>query len=244
VEVAYVGRGCPAASDTAGARAADVSLADPRGKIALIDRGECLFTAKVARAEEEGALAAIVVNNEDGGALRMGGAGAPSAGIPAVMISRKDGQRLKQELASGSVSVSVGRGVSGRFNDWGFLRFYDIRDPSVPVQVATFGTANTFTDPVAGPPDDGHYSVHNPVIVGRRLYASWFSDGLRVLDISQPESPREIAAFVPPAHPDPTGAGLNPNRAMLWGVHVYQDLVLLSDMNYGLYIVRLVESAS
>ncbi len=43
------------------------------GKIAVIDRGTCSFADKVCRAQMQGAVAAIIVNNVDGGAFTMGG---------------------------------------------------------------------------------------------------------------------------------------------------------------------------
>lgn len=36
-------------------------------------------------------------------------------------------------------------------------------------------------------------SIHNMVLVGKRLYIAWYAEGLRVLDVSNPTQPREIA---------------------------------------------------
>jgi hypothetical protein len=36
-------------------------------------------------------------------------------------------------------------------------------------------------------------SIHNMVLVGKRLYVAWYAEGLRVLDVSNPTQPREIA---------------------------------------------------
>src|SRR5215475_13089374 len=36
---------------------------------------------------------------------------------------------------------------------------------------------------------DAFYSAHNPEIRGTTLYLSWYSDGLRIVDISQPSAP-------------------------------------------------------
>ena len=70
-EVVHVGRGCPAdpgRSRRARALAvADPYLADPAGKIALIERGLCRFDNKVARAQQAGAVGVIVYNNAAGG---------------------------------------------------------------------------------------------------------------------------------------------------------------------------------
>src|SRR5262245_53950236 len=55
-EVVHVGRGCDA----------DSYLANPAGKIALIERGACQFLEKIARAYNEGAIAVIVYNIDPG----------------------------------------------------------------------------------------------------------------------------------------------------------------------------------
>jgi PA domain len=69
-EVVHVGRGCPAGSIT-GSNPEDTYLADPTGKIALVERGACRFDYKVAQAQLKGAAAVIIFNN------------APAAGCPA-----------------------------------------------------------------------------------------------------------------------------------------------------------------
>jgi hypothetical protein len=52
-EVVHVGPGCNA----------DTYLADPAGKIALIERGGCTFVEKITKAYNAGAIGAIVYNN-------------------------------------------------------------------------------------------------------------------------------------------------------------------------------------
>jgi subtilisin family serine protease len=69
------------------------------GNIVLLDRGGCFFLNKLQHAEAAGALAAIVVNNVDGPPVLMSASG--TVGIPAVMISRRDGDLLKANLAGG-----------------------------------------------------------------------------------------------------------------------------------------------
>jgi len=73
---------------------------DLAGKIALIDRGECYFVDKVKRAQEAGAIAAVVINNVEGWAFQMGG-NATNVEIPSVMISNADGALIKAALAEG-----------------------------------------------------------------------------------------------------------------------------------------------
>jgi hypothetical protein len=76
------------------------------GAIALIDRGNCNFTVKVANAQATGASAVIVVNNVAGTPGTMGGTD-PSINIPAVMVSLADGNTIKAGLpATGTVSAN------------------------------------------------------------------------------------------------------------------------------------------
>jgi hypothetical protein len=67
------------------------------GKIALIDRGSCLFTEKVKNAQNAGAVAVLIVNNLPQGLPPMGGSD-PTVTIPSVGISRTDGTALKTAL--------------------------------------------------------------------------------------------------------------------------------------------------
>lgn len=79
-EIVFVGLGCDA----------DLPLAaDPSGKVALIVRGGCSFAEKAENAEDGGATAAVVHNNEPG--LFFGTLGGPGIGIPVVSISQEDG---------------------------------------------------------------------------------------------------------------------------------------------------------
>lgn len=70
------------------------------GNIAVIDRGNCNFVAKVNAAEALGAVAVIVCNNAPGAPFAMGGTG--TANIPSVMISQADGDLIKNSLAGGN----------------------------------------------------------------------------------------------------------------------------------------------
>ena len=70
------------------------------GRIALMDRGGCFFVDKIRRAEAAGARGAVIINNVDGPPFEMGGQGdTTDIRIPAVMISREDGDRLRDALA-------------------------------------------------------------------------------------------------------------------------------------------------
>ena len=72
----------------------------------------------------------------------------------------------------------------------GYLRVYDFSDPADPVQIGEYRTPNSLGKAAPG---SGDYSIHNPLVVGTTVYASWYSDGVRVLDVSNPTNPSEIA---------------------------------------------------
>lgn len=226
-EIVYVGRGCPAGSIN-GVNPDDPYLADPTGKIALIERGSCSFSAKIARAEAAGATGVIVFNNAAGGeALVLMGstAGFPAPTRPAIFVGRSTG------LAMIAGAPPVTARAAAVFNGWGYLRFYDIKDPANPKLISTFATPNTNNEAVA---TSGTWSVHNPEVRGNTLYASWYSDGIRIIDISNPAKPHEIGFWAG------AGAPADAPAVNVWSIVPHGDLLLVSDRNYGLYILKQV----
>jgi hypothetical protein len=109
---------------------------------------------------------------------------------------------------------------------WGRLRLVDVQDPSNPVQVGLFETA----DSAAGTPGEQYaYTIHNPLADDRdqnRAYLAWYADGVRVLDVADASRPIEVASWIP-AH-----------DAMVWNVALMGDFVLVGDINNGLFILR------
>lgn len=73
-----------------------------RGKIALIDRGECTFAEKVRNVQDAGAIGAIIVDNAPGTPPPDLAGDDPSIVIPAVRISLEDGTALRAVLATRS----------------------------------------------------------------------------------------------------------------------------------------------
>lgn len=71
------------------------------GKVALIDRGTCTFAVKVKNAQDAGAIAVIIANNQPG-LSNIGGVD-NTITISSLMISQTDGNAIKQELANNVV---------------------------------------------------------------------------------------------------------------------------------------------
>jgi hypothetical protein len=117
---------------------------------------------------------------------------------------------------------------------WGGVRIWDISNPQQPVQISSIYTTNAVSGRT-----DGIYSAHNITLRGNLLFVAWYSDGVRVFDISNPKNPREVGSFVPPAHHRPEHAGSPAEGPLVWGVQVQNNHVYLSDMNQGLYILRM-----
>jgi aminopeptidase YwaD len=78
--------------------------AETPGRIALIDRGEITFQAKVDAATAAGAVGVIVVNNEPGD---LNGTLVSPATIPVVAVSQGDGEAIKTLLQPGPARVHL-----------------------------------------------------------------------------------------------------------------------------------------
>jgi hypothetical protein len=94
--VAYVGRGCPA----------DAYLADPAGKIALIDRGACAVSVKIDRAVQAGATGVLIGLVAPGDAVSFSyGGGTHFA--PSLVITQATSNLIKGALVSSSVNATI-----------------------------------------------------------------------------------------------------------------------------------------
>ncbi|WP_432377610.1 PA domain-containing protein [Duganella sp. P38] len=70
-----------------------------RGRIALVDRGACAFTAKARNVQDAGAVGMIVADNVAGAPPPDLGGSDPAIVIPVVRITLEDGQALKDAVA-------------------------------------------------------------------------------------------------------------------------------------------------
>ncbi|RKS95130.1 putative secreted protein (Por secretion system target) [Flavobacterium limicola] len=84
---------------------APTNAAAMNGKIVIVRRGSCNFTVKVKAAQNQGAIAVIVVNNEER-SIPMSGSDATIA-IPAISVSSSTGENLIAQMAIGPVNVKI-----------------------------------------------------------------------------------------------------------------------------------------
>ena len=93
------------AADEAGPETTDgcsayTNSAELAGRVVLVDRGTCTFVDKALRAQTAGAIGLIVVNNAACGLPPMGGE-SDEVRIPAIGISKADGDAIRVQLGAG-----------------------------------------------------------------------------------------------------------------------------------------------
>ncbi len=101
-------------------------------------------------------------------------------------------------------------------------RIYDVQDLANPVFVGTFTTGLRTID-------------HNQYTHNGKIFQSNYHSGLRVFDSSDPTAPTEVAYF--DTFPEDNDLGFDGS----WSNYPYlpSGTILISDMNRGLFIVRL-----
>ena len=250
-QMVYLGRACPARGTGAAPIAADPLLADPAGRIALVDRNPvlqtglptaiCSFSDRVRRAQAAGAVGVVFLDTATFPSFSPDG-DANGTDIPAIIVEKPEADALRTALCptySGGAAGTCtgGQAVSGamvdRPGEWGGIRMLDLANPASPTSIGTYHTPRAKQFP---PPDNGVYSVHHAVVRGNRAYAAWNSDGVRVLDLTA-STPTEIASYVPPDTVDPTGT--IPAKAHVIGVDTMPGHVVITDINSGLYVLEL-----
>lgn len=122
-----------------------VNASEVAGNVAVIDRGTCSFEYKAKIAQDNGAVAVVIVNNAAGVAPMA--AVSPSTGvtIPTVMISQGDGAELKANLAGAAGGMTLSNMLSGA-DAAGRVRLYA---PSTVAAGSTFSHFDTELSPNA-----------------------------------------------------------------------------------------------
>ena len=254
-EIVYGGRGCPARGTAASPTPEDPWPVDPRGKIVLLDTNKvnatqpdiaqqaCNNTVKMNRAQQAGALAVLFgrVQSAPFSASPQGvGWGGEWKGltIPGLSIDEGDANALRTALCPRLVDglCNGGTPVTGSVVDqpgaWGGLRVLEVDPDTGMRQLALIRSPHGATFP---PPDAGVYAPGRAIADGHTAYVAWHSDGLRVIDLSA-SPPEEVAHFVPPDKPDPSGT--LPAKASVIGVAFgTHNRIVITDQNSGLYVL-------
>jgi hypothetical protein len=113
-------KGAPDSSACNGLQNGQTPYPSLNGKIAFIYRGVCEFGFKALQAQNLGAVAVVIVNNQPNGVINMGGgANGASVTIPVYMITKTDGDAINARLNAGdTVKMSI--------TPWGFNNQNDL----------------------------------------------------------------------------------------------------------------------
>lgn len=175
----------------------------------------------------------MVFNSAAGGDGLLIMSGAPT-NLPGVFVGRSTGLKIAGVPDAASLALGApGEDVTATAtpDGWSGLRVWDYTDPANPVLASTFNTVCS-ADPLDVSCDPaGTYSSHNVIVEtvdGQvKAYVSWYTDGMLILDITDPANPVELARFSKP-------------RSDFWGVYKTpgEPLIYGSDRNGGLWIFQ------
>lgn len=121
-DVVYIGRGCPG----------DALLANPAGKIALIDRGTCSVSLKVDVGADAGAVGVLIGLVAPGDAVSFSFGGGDTF-VPSLVIQQSLSNAIKAQLTAGTtvnVTLSPDSGISLK----GSITASSSRGPSTSAQ--------------------------------------------------------------------------------------------------------------
>jgi len=140
-------------------------------------------------------------------------------------------EKAETAASLGAAAVIIANNVTTS-TPWSGLRIWDYSDPTAPVLTSTFDTECSASTAPGGPCDPaGTYSSHNVIVesLGNKVkaYISWYSDGMLVLDVSDPYNPVEIGRYTMPGE-------------VYWGVYKETNSPWLygSDRNGGLRVFK------
>jgi hypothetical protein len=164
------------------------------GNIAIIRRGSCTFADKIMAAQNLGAIGVIIVNNQGGAAVAMGGTD-PGISIPAVMMMQSEGEALIAEIVNGgSMNVTI--------DNFGPFNLDSALDNGIIAHEYGHGVSNRLTG--GAPQADCLWNEE-------QMGEGW-SDYLALIFTMEPGDTRELArGMATYANGDPTfGPGIRP----------------------------------
>jgi hypothetical protein len=230
-------------------RACDADPAVPAGdgtQIAVVERGVCTFTEKVANVIEAGGYAAVLVFNRtasDACEIPLGMS--VEGDIPAFGVApRSQGFAIfdvpYDEAAclagDGTQQAPIPLGTTGDqltfssyFDGWGYVHLF-ANESGKMTELDTYAIPEAHDPAYAS--GFGDLSVHEVAVsetVANRLYFSYYSGGFRVAEIENDEIVEK-------------GHYIDPEGNNFWGVQVFeqggQEYVAASDRDHGLWIFK------
>ncbi len=121
----------------------------------------------------------------------------------------------------------------------GRVSIFDIRNPRNPVRLSVFKAPKRLLQAARKRNLAYSDSVHDPKLVGRKAYFSWYSLGVLAADLSNPRRPRFLGQFMPRATHDPERSFCpDASCSLTWGVYPLGRYLLASDMVGGLSVFR------
>jgi len=232
-------------------RACDTDTAVPAGdgtQVAVVERGVCDFTVKVANVIEAGGYEAVLVFNREGSDACGQALGMRVEGdIPTFGVAPReqgfaifDAEGAYDDAAclagDGTQQAPIAVGTTGDtltfssyFDGWGYVHLFDNSNGKM-TELDTYAIPEAHDPAFAS--GFGDLSVHEVATSqqeANRLYFSYYTGGFRVAEIENDE-------IVEKGHYIDAG-GNN-----FWGVQVFEqggeEYVAASDRDYGLYIFR------
>lgn len=180
------------------------------------------FSVKAANAEAAVYDAYIVYNNaaNGDGIINTSAGTADVITIPGIFVGNTVGSAMAAEITGGG-TVTV-ESVAFVEDGEGFMRVFDVADPTNIVQIGSFATEHAL--PPTNIDVGGTRDAHNVVVEGTTAYWAWYYDGIRVVDFSDCQSgdafegctPFEVAHY---GGGDP-GPGDEPPESF-WGVYLH-----------------------
>jgi len=224
------------------------------GQIAVVERGVCSFTEKVAAVEAAGGYEGVLIINRTGadGGCNDGLSMSVEGTIPAFGVTpREEGFGIFNlpgyvdaacKAGDGTQVLPIAIGTTGDslsftsyFDGWGYMRLFK----SSPDAGGKMTELDTYAVPEAHDParaqDSGDLSVHEVATSAKNSnigYVSYYAAGLRMIEVVDNKIV-EKAAFI-----DEGGNNF-------WGVQVFtgsdgKEYVAASDRDLGLYIFEYV----
>ena len=156
-----------------------------------------------------------------------------------------------QEKADAAASVGAAAVIIANnqaSTPWSGVRIWDYSDPANPVLASIFDTTcSASTEPGGDCDPIGTFSSHNVIVetTGSQVkaYISWYSDGVVVIDVTDPYNPEEVGRF------HKAGAAFEEDNGGIqdvWGIYKVpgKPWIYVSDRNGGLYVLKEYGSGS